>query len=635
MGVELEDHPRQGSSRSRLENDTNRKIDQMWGNVVASHQFGGERLQFQTLAGCREDCVERSRNCERRQESDAAALKIGLVSTDFAKPRVGEGLRADHCRSIRYVNPARVFLPDGMLAPVADPNIGREIANQFRIVQKIGSGGMGAVYKAEQPDMRRFVAIKILHPRYLSRPDLVSRFRREARAMSHLAHPNTAKVFLYGQLEDGACYFVMEYLEGRNLAQTVRAEGPMETARAIHVMTQVCGALEEAHSKGIVHRDLKPENIFLTNLGGIEDFPKVLDFGLAKVTEREMRPGSLILTQEGMIFGTPEFMSPEQARGEILDSRSDIYSLGVILYELLTGKLPFDAANPMEFVQKHIKETPMPLSRRAPNREFPPGLWEVIARALAKDPAQRFQSANEFGKALKDAIQPKERAPYVSPAQSPFGATRPGFNPTPYPQQGVPPTVHGPPLTQHGYSSPEYSNQRGFAHGANGGVPSNASQETASSGHSNQSGNLNVGHGVIAHAGLDPAGHPRHAPAQQSHGAPGGQPYGPPSSRPPPSFSPGQASPAHGYPPGVHPGDASGPYPAIPQSLPSAQIVSAQAPIGVVHAQSGQTPLTNSAHPSYQPPPSQTQWLVLGIGALLAVIGTAALLAAAMMLRHP
>lgn len=290
---------------------------------------------------------------------------------------------------------------------VADPNIGREIANQFRIVEKIGSGGMGAVYKAEQPEMRRFVAIKILHPRYLSRPDLVARFRREARAMSHLTHPNTAKVYLYGQLEDGACYFVMEYLEGRNLAQTVRAEGPMGAERAAHILAQVCGALEEAHGKGIVHRDLKPENIFLTNLGGIPDFPKVLDFGLAKVTERQMRPGSLILTQEGMVFGTPEFMSPEQARGEKLDGRSDIYSLGVIFYELVTGKLPFDAAQPMEFIQKHIKAEPIPIHQRAPGRAFPPGLWEVLAKALAKDPARRFQSANEMGQALREvAMRP-------------------------------------------------------------------------------------------------------------------------------------------------------------------------------------------------------------------------------------
>ena len=288
-----------------------------------------------------------------------------------------------------------------MLAPVADPYLGRDIAGQFRVIEKIGSGGMGSVYKAEQPEMRRFVAIKVLHSRYLSRQDLVTRFKREARAMSHLSHPNTARVFLYGQLEDGACYFVMEYLEGKNLAQTVRREGPMEPLRAINVMIQACGALEEAHRGGIVHRDLKPENIFLTSQGGIADFPKVLDFGLAKVSERQMRPGSLILTQEGMVFGTPEFMSPEQARGETLDGRSDIYSLGVILYELLTGKLPFDANQPMEYIQKHIKEPPIPLSVRTPDRQFPPGLEAVMMKALAKKPDDRFDSAAELASALK------------------------------------------------------------------------------------------------------------------------------------------------------------------------------------------------------------------------------------------
>jgi serine/threonine protein kinase len=281
---------------------------------------------------------------------------------------------------------------------MTDQYVGKNIAgNQFRIVQKIGSGGMGAVYKAEQPEMNRFVGIKILHSKYLARTDLVSRFRREARAMSHLSHPNTARVFLYGQLEDGSCYFVMEYLEGRNLAQIVRAEGPMDPERAINIMVQVCGALEEAHQVGIIHRDLKPENIFLTQQGGIRDYPKVLDFGLAKVTEREMRPGSLILTQEGMVFGTPEFMSPEQARGEKLDGRSDIYSLGVILYELLTGKLPFDA--------KHINEPPMPLVQRAPGREFPPGLEEALQRSLAKRREDRFPTATAFAQSLRDVVR--------------------------------------------------------------------------------------------------------------------------------------------------------------------------------------------------------------------------------------
>lgn len=295
---------------------------------------------------------------------------------------------------------------------MSDQYIGQDVGGQFRILKRIGSGGMGAVYKAEQPDMNRFVAIKILHKRFLSRPDLVSRFRREARAMSHLSHPNTASVFLYGQLEDGSCYFVMEYLEGRNLAQLVKREGPLQPERAANIMKQVCAALDEAHQAGIIHRDLKPENIFVTNQGGIDDFPKVLDFGLAKVTEKQMRPGSLILTREGMVFGTPEFMSPEQARGQTLDARTDIYSLGTILYEALTGKLPFDARQSIEFIQLHVKAKPIPLSERVPGLHFPPALDAAIAKALAKDPNDRYSTASELGAAVQNALM-------VAPASAP------------------------------------------------------------------------------------------------------------------------------------------------------------------------------------------------------------------------
>jgi serine/threonine-protein kinase len=287
--------------------------------------------------------------------------------------------------------------------PPKDPFIGREIlGGQFKVLEKIGTGGMGSVYKASQPAMNRMVAIKILHPKLAGRKDLTSRFRREARAMSQLTHPNTAKVFMYGEAEeDGSLYIVMEYLEGKNLNQTVRKEGPMPAERAIPILIQVCGALQEAHDLGIVHRDLKPENIFLSKQGGIQDFPKVLDFGLAKVTERQMQPGSVILTQEGMVFGTPEFMSPEQAQGRVLDARSDIYSLAVILYEVLTGKLPFSARTPMEYIQKHVMEPIIPLNERVPERKFSKGLEDVLARALKKKPDERYQSAAEFGEALR------------------------------------------------------------------------------------------------------------------------------------------------------------------------------------------------------------------------------------------
>src|SRR3954465_5056378 len=284
-----------------------------------------------------------------------------------------------------------------------DPFIGREIlGGEYLILEKIGTGGMGSVYKASQPAMNRMVAIKILHPKLANRKDLTSRFRREARAMSQLTHPNTVKVFMYGEMEeDGSLYIVMEMLEGKNLNQAVRKDGPIPQERAIPLLIQVGGALQEAHDLGIVHRDLKPENIFLSKQGGIQDFPKVLDFGLAKVTERQMQPGSVILTQEGMVFGTPEFMSPEQAQGRVLDARSDIYSLAVILYEVLTGKLPFSARTPMEYIQKHVMEPATPLNERVPDRRFPKGLEDVLARALNKKPDDRFQSAAEFGEALR------------------------------------------------------------------------------------------------------------------------------------------------------------------------------------------------------------------------------------------
>ena len=307
--------------------------------------------------------------------------------------------------------------------PSADPFIGREILNgQFRILQKIGTGGMGAVYKALQPAMNRMVGVKILHPKLTNRKDLVARFRREARAMSHLTHPNTVKVFLYGELDDGSLYIIMEFLDGKNMNQTVRAEGPMPMERGLPILIQVCGALEEAHRAGIIHRDLKPENIFLCQQGGMRDYAKVLDFGLAKVTEREMRPGSIILTQEGMVFGTPEFMSPEQAQGKTLTPASDIYSLATILYEALTGKLPFDCKSAMDFLSHHVSHKPIPLSQRVPGRTFPPLLDQIIARALAKKPDERFHSAADFAAAMQAVLGgatelPQTLSPPAAPVQ--------------------------------------------------------------------------------------------------------------------------------------------------------------------------------------------------------------------------
>jgi serine/threonine-protein kinase len=333
------------------------------------------------------------------------------------------------------------------MARPQDPFIGRDILDgQFQILQKVGSGGMGAVYKALQPSMNRMVGIKILHPKLANRKDLVSRFRREARAMSHLTHPNTVKVFLYGELDDGSLYIVMEFLEGKNLNQTVRAEGPFPVERALPILIQACGALDEAHKQGIIHRDLKPENIFLCQQAGMKDYPKLLDFGLAKVTEREMRPGSVILTQEGMVFGTPEFMSPEQAQGKTLAAQSDIYSIAVILYEVLTGKLPFEAKTAMEYIQAHVTTPPISISERA-GKEFPPLLWPVIARALEKRPEDRYASASDFAIAMQAVLQGQtQMPPSIAPAPPPVAVV---------PVQSAPPVPSAAPPRQQMATKPD------------------------------------------------------------------------------------------------------------------------------------------------------------------------------------
>jgi serine/threonine-protein kinase len=207
----------------------------------------------------------------------------------------------------------------------------------------------------------------------------------------------------------------------------------MTIERGLPILIQACHALDEAHTQGIIHRDLKPENIFVTNHGGMKDFAKVLDFGLAKVTEREMRPGSIILTQEGMVFGTPEFMSPEQAQGKTLTAGSDIYSLAVILYEVLTGKLPFDAKNPMEYIQLHVTAKPKPIDERVPGKTFPPLLWTVLSKAMEKKHEDRYASASVFAPALQAVLEGRAEVP-------PFGANgaRPAAAGAPH-QSGGPP----------------------------------------------------------------------------------------------------------------------------------------------------------------------------------------------------
>jgi serine/threonine-protein kinase len=312
-----------------------------------------------------------------------------------------------------------------------DPLIGRDLmGGEFQIRRKIGNGGMGAVYEGLQPSMQRKVAIKVLHKKLRERADIESRFHREAAAMRRLRHPSIAQVFFYGQEDvanDRLLYIVMEYVEGRNLHQIVQGEGKLPVARAVAIVAQAARALAEAHELGIVHRDLKPENIMVCNEPAGANLVKVLDFGLAKVTEQEMRPESVVLTREGMVFGTPEFMSPEQARGQVLDPRTDIYSLAVILYEAISGKLPFDSKHPNEFLQAHIEREPIPLSKRVPELGVGPALEAVIRKALDKKPRNRHQTVEEFASALEkalvdDAERPGADSDPVTPPETNTGA---------------------------------------------------------------------------------------------------------------------------------------------------------------------------------------------------------------------
>ncbi|MDO8617766.1 MAG: serine/threonine-protein kinase [Candidatus Uhrbacteria bacterium] len=271
-------------------------------------------------------------------------------------------------------------------------------------MEKLGEGGMGTVYLAEHVLIRKKVALKVLNPDLARRLELIARFLQEAKAAATIGHENIVDITDFGETPSGSAYIAMEFLDGKDLAGHLIESGAMPFERALPIAIQICRALEAAHEKGIIHRDLKPENIFLITRGGRPDFVKVLDFGIAKVVVPDQDQK---LTVDGTILGTPEYMSPEQARGEQVDHRIDVYALGCILYQMLTGKVPLRGENFMATLSAHMFTMPHPPSQRMPQANIPPALEAVVMKALAKDREERFTTMEEMAKALEAC----ERAP--------------------------------------------------------------------------------------------------------------------------------------------------------------------------------------------------------------------------------
>src|SRR5579872_1829174 len=273
--------------------------------------------------------------------------------------------------------------------------VGKVLEGKYRLDAFISKGGMGAVYRASHIMLGKTVAVKLINQDLVTSPEIVRRFQREARAATALNHPNIVGVYDMGQTSDGTLYIAMEFINGPSLKSLIDAEGPVSPSRTVALLRQVASALAAAHRQEIVHRDLKPHNIMLARADDGREIAKLVDFGIAKTFDESTQ-----LTMTGFVLGTPQYMAPEQAEGRPVDGRSDLYSLGVILYEMLSGDVPFsDPSTPMILI-KHIKETPVLPSLKNPNAQISPELEGIAMRCLQKDPAARFQTAEEFGNAL-------------------------------------------------------------------------------------------------------------------------------------------------------------------------------------------------------------------------------------------
>ncbi len=288
--------------------------------------------------------------------------------------------------------------------PAGDPLVGTTVAGRYKVIKLLGEGGMGQVYLAEHSAIEKRIALKVLRAEYAHKGDIVTRFQQEAISASRIKHPNVLDVFDFGQLENGCFYLAMEFLEGNDLADELQRSRVLTAPRALPIAMQICRALSAAHAKGVVHRDMKPENVFLQRTADGEEIVKIVDFGIAQLKpsneEAAVESKHRRLTRTGMIFGTPEYMAPEQASGKHADLRCDVYAVGIILYELFTGAVPFTGETFLGVLTKHLNEMPPAMRAVYADLQISPELEGVVQRALAKDPNYRYQSMNELAGAL-------------------------------------------------------------------------------------------------------------------------------------------------------------------------------------------------------------------------------------------
>jgi serine/threonine protein kinase len=317
-------------------------------------------------------------------------------------------------------------------APAAPSLVGEVLDGRYRITRKIGEGGMGEVWAADHVHIEKKFAIKLLKQEIVSNAEAVTRFRQEARSASSIGHRNIIAIEDFGQLPDGRIYMCMELLNGTPLNDLLKT--PLTADRLLNIMIQTGHGLAAAHSKGIIHRDMKPENVFVTVGPNGEDVPKLLDFGIAKVAGGE---GQNHLTRTGTIFGTPFYMAPEQALGNPVDGRTDVYAMGVILYEIFSGSVPFGGESFMGILTQHITTEPEPIAQRAAKagRHLPPGIAEIVGYAMQKDPAHRYQSMDDFVNALVAAYRALAGAGMSSymeafPVNTANAPSQPSFVPT-------------------------------------------------------------------------------------------------------------------------------------------------------------------------------------------------------------